>query len=86
MAKAFQQRYLTDRRARDRTILERGVARGEVRADLDLDLAIDLLYGPIYHRALLTGLPIDSALVDGIVDYVLPSFAARGRFPKTAES
>jgi AcrR family transcriptional regulator len=75
MAAVFRRRYLDERRALDRTILERGVARGEIRADTDLDLAIDLIYGPVYHRVLLTGLPVDGAFTDGLVDRVLVSIA-----------
>jgi hypothetical protein len=70
IAAVFQRRYLDDRRALDRAILERGVARGDVRDDVDLDLVIDVLYGPIYPRVLLTGLPIDSKFIDALVDQV----------------
>jgi len=77
VAEAFRLRYLADRRVRDRSILERGVERGEVRADLDLDLAMDLLYGPIYHRVLLSGLPVDGAFIDALVDTVSACLAAR---------
>jgi AcrR family transcriptional regulator len=74
-ATVFRQRYLDERRALDKAILERGVARGEIRADIDLDLSIDMLYGPVYHRVLLTGLPVDGAFTDGLVDRVLVSIA-----------
>ena len=43
------------RRAAARTVLERGVERGELRPDIDFDLAIDLLSGPIVYRNLLSG-------------------------------
>ncbi|MGD0698587.1 MAG: TetR/AcrR family transcriptional regulator [Trebonia sp.] len=75
MAAVFRQRFLDERRALDKTILERGVARGELRADTDIDLAIDMVYGPVYHRVLLTGLPVDAAFTDGLVDRVLASIA-----------
>jgi AcrR family transcriptional regulator len=75
MAVVFRRRFLDERRALDKAILERGVARGEIRADTDLDLAIDLIYGPVYHRVLLTGLPVDGAFTDGLVDRVLDSIA-----------
>jgi AcrR family transcriptional regulator len=71
MAAAFRQRYLDERRALDRTILERGVERGEVRSDLDLDLAMDLIYGPVYYRALVTGLPMSADFIDSLVDRAL---------------
>jgi AcrR family transcriptional regulator len=75
VAAVFRRRFLDERRARDRTILERGVASGDIRADVDLDLAIDAIYGPVYYRALLTGLPIDDRFVDGLVDQALPALA-----------
>jgi AcrR family transcriptional regulator len=78
VAVVFRQRYLDERRALDKAILERGVARGEIRADTDLDLAIDLIDGPVYHRVLLTGLPVDAAFTDGLVDRVLVSIAEPG--------
>ena len=78
MAAVFRRRYLDERRALDRTILERGVARGEIREEVDLDLAIDMIYGPVYHRVLLTGLPVDQAFTDGLVDHVLTSIARPG--------
>jgi AcrR family transcriptional regulator len=71
MAAVFRQRFLDERRALDKTILERGVARGEIRADTDLDLVIDMIYGPVYHRVLLTGLPVDGAFTDSLVGRVL---------------
>jgi AcrR family transcriptional regulator len=84
MAVLFRRRFLDERRALDKAILERGVARGEIRADTDLDLAIDLIYGPVYHRVLLTGLPVDRAFTDGLVDRVLVSIAepAAGSGPR----
>jgi AcrR family transcriptional regulator len=82
MALVFRRRFLDERRALDKAILERGVARGEIRADTDLDLAIDLIYGPVYHRVLLTGLPVDAAFTDGLVDRVLVSIADPASDPR----
>jgi AcrR family transcriptional regulator len=76
MARAFQQRFGDERRALDRTILQRGAARGDLRPDTDLDLVIDLIYGPVYHRVLLTGLPVDDQFIDGLIDHVLAAIAA----------
>jgi hypothetical protein len=76
VARTFQRRYLDERRALDRTILERGVARGDLPADTDLDLAIDMIYGPVYHRVLLTGLPVDEQFIDGLVGNVMAAIAA----------
>jgi AcrR family transcriptional regulator len=77
IARAFQQRFLDERRALDRTILERAAARGDIRADTDLDLVIDM----IYHRVLLTGLPVDDSFIDGLVGHVMASIAAPAAAP-----
>jgi len=73
VAAVFRRRYLDERRALDKAILERGVARGNIRADVDLELVIDMLYGPVYHRVLLTGLPVDDSFTDSLVERVLAS-------------
>jgi AcrR family transcriptional regulator len=81
VARIFRKRFLDERRALDRTILERGVARGELRSDDDLDLVLDLVYGPLYHRVLLTGLPVDARFIDGLVSDVMAAISAPGREP-----
>ena len=81
IARAFQQRFLDERRALDRTILERAAARGDIRADTDLDLVIDMIYGPVYHRVLLTGLAVDDSFIDGLVGHVMASVAAPAAAP-----
>jgi AcrR family transcriptional regulator len=81
VAAVFRQRYLDDRRALDRTILERGVARGDVRADVDLDLVIDVLYGPVYHRVLLSGLPVNGEFIDALVGHVFAPLAGAVPLP-----
>ena len=76
MAAVFRRRFLDERRALDREILERGLARGDIRPDTDLELALDLIYGPVYHRVLLTGLPVDPAFTDGLINNVLAALKA----------
>lgn len=78
IARTFQQRFLDERRALDRTILERGVARGDLPAVTDLDLIIDMIYGPVYHRVLMTGLPIDDHFIDGLVSHVMVAIRRSG--------
>jgi len=79
VARTFQRRFLDERRALDRTILERGVARGDLPGDTDLDLVIDMIYGPVYHRVLLTGLPVDDQFIGGLVSHVMAAVAASAR-------
>ncbi|MFY9929969.1 MAG: TetR/AcrR family transcriptional regulator [Streptosporangiaceae bacterium] len=79
VARAFQQRFGDERRAQDRVIAERAQARGEVAPGTDLDLLTDMIYGPLYHRVLLTGLPVDGPFIDGLVDHVLASVSRPAR-------
>lgn len=67
-AAEFRTRYLDEQRRRDRLPLERAVERGDLPAGFDVAAETDRLVGPLYHRALVTGDPIDAAFVDGIVD------------------
>ena len=78
VARTFRQRFSSERRALDRVILERGVARGDLRGDTDLELVIDMIYGPVYHRVLMTGLPVDDLFINGLVSHVMVAIAAPG--------
>ncbi|MET0910124.1 MAG: TetR/AcrR family transcriptional regulator [Ilumatobacteraceae bacterium] len=64
--------YTQLRRVPMRTILERGVARGEISPDVDLDTLIDALLGPIIYRRLLTGGTIDTAFIERLLALVVP--------------
>ena len=37
-----------------------------------------MIYGPVYHRVLLTGLPVDDRFIDGLVSHVMAAIAAPG--------
>jgi AcrR family transcriptional regulator len=71
LREAFQ-RFMENRRAMMRRILQRGRDRGELAPEADLELLIDLLYGPLLFRALISGGPLDPAQVDSLTDAVLP--------------
>jgi AcrR family transcriptional regulator len=72
----IRERFLTARRAALRTVLERGIERGELVGAIDYELALDLLGGPLFYRFLITGGPIDEALAEGVVDVVMARWAA----------
>jgi AcrR family transcriptional regulator len=75
LARAIREGFLARRRAALRTVLDRGVARGDLRADLDAELALDVLGGALFYRLLITGGPIDEALAEGVAELVLRGFA-----------
>jgi AcrR family transcriptional regulator len=70
-AAVLRSRYLDQQRARDRLPLERAVERGQLPADLDLAAEVDQLVGPLYHRVLVTGDPVDEAFTDRLVESFL---------------
>ncbi len=63
--------FTADRRAELSAVIAGAAAAGQARADLDPDTAADLVLGPLFHRRLLTGRPVDAAEATRIVDAVL---------------
>ena len=75
MAATFRESHLAEHRERERTLLQRGIARGELPADLDLDKGLAELVGPVYYRVLVTGEPVDPAFTDSLVTSFLAANA-----------
>jgi AcrR family transcriptional regulator len=75
LARALREGFLAQRRAALRTVLDRGVARGDLRPDLDVELALDVLGGALFYRLLVTGGPIDGKLAEGIAELILRGYA-----------
>jgi AcrR family transcriptional regulator len=72
-AALFRSRYLNEQRRRDLLPLERAAQRGQLPANLDVAAAVDQLMGPIYHRVLVTGDPVDRTFTDQLVESFLSS-------------
>ncbi|WP_433438292.1 TetR/AcrR family transcriptional regulator [Nonomuraea sp. CA-141351] len=64
-------RFIDDRRALVRHLLERGVQRGELALDTDLDLAVDVLFGLFWYRVLTGDRPLDPTVAQTLVDGLL---------------
>lgn len=75
-AVVLRERYLDEQRRRDRLPLDRAVERGELPPGFDVPAGVDLLVGPIYHRVLITGDPVDDAFVDSVVESFIAGAAA----------
>ncbi|KOP81229.1 TetR/AcrR family transcriptional regulator [Cytobacillus solani] len=67
LAEAYRDRYFRPRRLEARSLLEKGVQRGELKKSLDIDICIDLIYGPIFYRLLVTGETLDESYVQQLV-------------------
>ncbi|WP_133884826.1 TetR/AcrR family transcriptional regulator [Streptomyces sp. BK208] len=63
--------YWGERLGRAVVMVRRGVERGELAADTDPGLLIEAVSGPLFVRVLLSGAPLDDALVRGLVDLAL---------------
>ncbi len=63
--------YWNDRLERAKVIVRRGVERGELAPDADPGLVVEAITGPLFVRVLLSGAPLDEALVTGLVDLTL---------------
>jgi AcrR family transcriptional regulator len=75
LARTVREGFLAGRRAALRSVLERGVARGDLSTGLDFELALDVLGGPLFYRLLVTGGPIDERLAQGVAELILRGFA-----------
>src|SRR5262249_44620071 len=67
---------LAERRAKTRRMLRRAVERGDLPHDTDVETMSTMLVGPIFHRFLITGEPLDDVFVDTLVDALLRGFGA----------
>lgn len=85
LAKAVREDFLRARRSALRTVLERGLERGELRAGIDLELALDFLGGPLFYRLLVTGGPLNDELAVGVVNVMLHGMATRAPSQGEAE-
>jgi AcrR family transcriptional regulator len=75
IARAVRRGFVATRHGALRTALARGVERGELRDDVDLDLVVEMLNAPLFYRYLLSGRPVNDALVARVTAGVLRGFA-----------
>jgi AcrR family transcriptional regulator len=66
----FREQVIMPRRAAVRELLERGVTHGKLRPDADLDAMMESIIGSVFARHL-SGLPMDEAWMESIVDQAL---------------
>src|SRR5262249_54892888 len=75
LSRAYVERVVEPRIADVRTIIDRGITRGDLRPDTDERLAHELLIGPIYYRLLFSRAPLDKKLGARVADAVMRTFA-----------
>jgi AcrR family transcriptional regulator len=75
LASALRANLIAPRRDALNEVFRRAKARGESRDDVDVTLAADLLFGPLYHRLLVTGEPVTPRVADKLCDLVLKALS-----------
>jgi AcrR family transcriptional regulator len=75
LASALRQNLIAPRREALKEVFRRARARDEVHAEADMGLAADLLFGPLYHRLLVTGEPVTARVADKLCDLVLKALS-----------
>ncbi len=83
LAAEMRERYTAPRRRLAVEAIERAQARGQIRATADPEVLVDQLWGAVYHRLLLTGLPITPEFADralaNLLDSIRPVAALHDR-------
>ncbi len=75
LAKAFRHEFITRNRDATRLLLERCIEDKLVAPPADMELALDLIFGPLFYRLLMGHAPVTRALVDRLIDTVIPPSA-----------
>ena len=75
LANALRTHLIGPRRTALHEVFARAANRGEVRPDVDASVAADLLFGPMYHRMLITGEPVTTRVADVLADLVIRAVA-----------
>jgi AcrR family transcriptional regulator len=65
------QAYVRGRQETVKTILRRGVERGELTNQDDIELMVDVMIAPFLYRRLMTGGPITTSFATRLADFVL---------------
>ena len=76
IATAVRTGFVQVRRDTVRTVIRRGIDRGDLHKTLDVELALDLLNGPFLLRSLLTADAVNETVSDRIVDMLLRGISA----------
>jgi AcrR family transcriptional regulator len=75
LADAMRESILVPRRRALTAVLARAAERGELRPGLDADVVMDLVFGPLYHRLLVTNEPVTARVTRLLTELVLRAIA-----------
>jgi AcrR family transcriptional regulator len=77
LARTYRERVVEPRRELLKSVIERGIARGDLRPDTDVQFLHEFLVGPLFYRLLFSGGKLDRKLGERVVDEILEGFAPR---------
>jgi AcrR family transcriptional regulator len=80
----FASVFIASLHAAAKPLLRKAMDAGVLRADLDVDLAVHVLYGTIAMR-FLSGNTLSANAADELIDFLMPSLAARAPLSLAAE-
>jgi AcrR family transcriptional regulator len=66
-------------------LLQRAIETGELPKSTDVEVLTDALWGPIFHRLLVSHMPIDRGFIDKLLDLVLGGARATPRSTPKAQ-
>jgi AcrR family transcriptional regulator len=70
-SKVLRAEFVEPRRQAALQLLDRAMQSGELPPHIDTDVLADALWGPIFHRLLVTHMPIDRNFIEKLLDIVL---------------
>ena len=78
-ARVLRNDFVEPRRQAALRLLQRAQATGEIARDMDIEVLADALWGPIFHRLLVSRMPLDRGFIDKLLDLVLGGALRGGR-------
>jgi AcrR family transcriptional regulator len=78
-SKVLRAEFVEPRRQAALRVLQRALQSGELPQGTDIDVLADALWGPIFHRLLVSHMPIDRSFVEKLLDLVIGGALAGGR-------
>ena len=83
-SKVLRTDFVEPRRQAALRLLQRALHANELPQGTDIDVLADALWGPIFHRLLVSHMPIDRSFIEKLLDLVLGGAAAGAGCSKPA--
>ncbi|HEX6702475.1 MAG TPA: TetR/AcrR family transcriptional regulator [Gaiellaceae bacterium] len=77
LSRTYRERVVEPRRELLKSVIDRGIARGDLRPDTDVQFLHEFLVGPLFYRLLFSGGKLDPKFAERLVDEILEGFAPR---------